>query len=182
MPATEPPPPLIAAQIRAARALLDWPQAKLAQRAGLSLSTIRDYESERRGGVIGGLKAIRETLENAGITFLPGEPAVGPGVRLKPRRPNVLRVPTKLAEGDALVFRVEWRGRTAHVVVPPHILEDLAEMETTPSETQALAIFHKHRGQLLDAAATAIDSNRVTPDRRVYLEHEDFQRFSTKRT
>ena len=37
------------AQIRGARALLDWSQNQLAKATGISLTTIRDYEKERRG-------------------------------------------------------------------------------------------------------------------------------------
>ena len=36
------------AQCRAARALLDWTQPRLAEAAGLGLSTVVDFEKERR--------------------------------------------------------------------------------------------------------------------------------------
>src|SRR5690349_21698786 len=96
--------PLIPAQIRAGRALINWSQQQLADAAGLSLSSIRDYENERRGGIVGGLGAIKNALENEGIAFLVGDENEGPGVRLSGRFPNVLRRPTSLNEHDALLI------------------------------------------------------------------------------
>ncbi|UVK47727.1 helix-turn-helix domain-containing protein [Mesorhizobium sp. AR07] len=72
-------------QSRAARALLDWPQARLGARSNLSEGTIRDFEKGRRIPSIAKLVALREALETAGVVFLAeGETASGgPGVRLK---------------------------------------------------------------------------------------------------
>jgi transcriptional regulator with XRE-family HTH domain len=57
-------------QSRAARAWLDWSQEELAKLAGVSLSTVRDFEKGRRDPIPNNLKALRETLEKAGIEFL----------------------------------------------------------------------------------------------------------------
>ncbi|UVK57675.1 helix-turn-helix transcriptional regulator (plasmid) [Mesorhizobium sp. AR02] len=72
-------------QSRAARALLDWPQARLGGRSHLSEGTIRDFEKGRRIPPIAKLVALRVALEMAGVVFLAdGETACGgPGVRLK---------------------------------------------------------------------------------------------------
>jgi DNA-binding transcriptional regulator YiaG len=70
-------------QCKAARALLEWTQSELARAADLGLSTVVDFEKQRR--VVSGeaLNAIRRALEQAGIEFLDGN---GPGLRLhKPR-------------------------------------------------------------------------------------------------
>src|SRR5712692_4587751 len=106
-------PPITPSQLRAARALLDWSQEQLAEAANISLSTVRDYEKERRGDivVVGGLKAIRQALENQGVDFLRSAGDFGPGVRLRARMPNVLRWPTKLGRFDSLLIPVEWRGQ-----------------------------------------------------------------------
>jgi transcriptional regulator with XRE-family HTH domain len=56
-------------QSRAARAWLDWSQQDLAEKAGVSLSTIRDFEKGRRIPIRQNLGAIRLTLEQAGIRF-----------------------------------------------------------------------------------------------------------------
>lgn len=64
-------------QIRAARALLGWTQRQLADRAILSINTIRLIE---RGAVdprSGTLQAVRRALEDGGVEFTAGE-----GVRL----------------------------------------------------------------------------------------------------
>ncbi len=73
-----------AAQIRAARALLGWSGAQLAQAAGVSLQTIRRMESELGPGrsSAANVDAVRRALETAGVVFLDGDD--GPGVRLKP--------------------------------------------------------------------------------------------------
>nr|WP_296709008.1 transcriptional regulator [Rhodoblastus sp.] len=70
------------AQCRAARALIDWTQPKLADSAGLGLSTVVDFERSRRPVSEGALAAIRSALEAAGVEFIP-ENGSGAGVRLK---------------------------------------------------------------------------------------------------
>jgi len=68
-----------AVQIRAGRALLGWSQAILADKASLSLPTIKRTESADSvsSETIG---AIREALESGGVEFVEG---VSPGVRLR---------------------------------------------------------------------------------------------------
>lgn len=77
-----------AAQIRAARALLGWSGAQLAQAAGVSLQTIRRMESDLGPGrsSAANVDSVRRALEAAGVLFLEGDDAgtAGPGVRLKP--------------------------------------------------------------------------------------------------
>jgi transcriptional regulator with XRE-family HTH domain len=73
------------AQCRAARALLDWTQPDLARAAGLGISTVIDYERERRQVSEASASAIKFALEQQGIKFTNGN---RPGVRLhKARRP-----------------------------------------------------------------------------------------------
>jgi len=67
-------------QCRAGRALLDWTQTELAGAAGLGLSTVVDYERERRQVSDGAMAAIRRALEKAGVEFTNGK---RPGVRLR---------------------------------------------------------------------------------------------------
>jgi transcriptional regulator with XRE-family HTH domain len=172
--------PITPSQIRAGRALLDWSQQDLAEAAGVSLSTVRDYEKERRGEieVAGGLKAIRRTLENEGIVFLRSKDDLGPGVRLKAKIPNVLRWPVKLGRFEALFIPVEWRGQEVEVFVPQAVLDDLGQFAQSLPEGAYLRLFEKHRGTILNAAAAAIDAGRVGMDKRVHLTHRDFPELS----
>lgn len=71
-------------QCRAARALMNWTQPQLAEAAGVSPSTLRDFESGKRTPIANNLAAIRAALESAGVTFLEnGDVAPGAGVALK---------------------------------------------------------------------------------------------------
>lgn len=69
-------------QCRAARALLDLTQPKLAEAAGLGLSTVVDFERTRRAVSPDAIQAIRAALEAAGVIFVE-ENGDGPGVRLR---------------------------------------------------------------------------------------------------
>jgi DNA-binding XRE family transcriptional regulator len=72
---------LTAPQCRAARALLDWTQADLAERAAVSAGTVRGFESNRHALHRATAAAIRQALEAAGIRFLEADAAGGEGVR-----------------------------------------------------------------------------------------------------
>lgn len=77
------------AQCRAARALLDLTQSALAEAAGLGLSTVVDFERQRRVVSDEALQAICSALEAAGVQFI-DENGGGLGVRIRkkaqPRR------------------------------------------------------------------------------------------------
>ena len=70
-------------QIKAARALVGWSQADLAQRSGVSDPTIARLESAEGelGGREGTGEKIRRAIENAGVEFI-DENGTGEGVRL----------------------------------------------------------------------------------------------------
>jgi transcriptional regulator with XRE-family HTH domain len=74
-------------QIKAARALLGWSQADLAQRSGVSEPTIARLEAAdgELGGREGTTKKIRNAIEIAGIEFI-HDNGGGPGVRLRKRQ------------------------------------------------------------------------------------------------
>lgn len=61
------------AQCRAARALLDWTQPRLATAANLGLSTVVDFEKDRRAVSDDSLAAIRTALEAAGVELINDE-------------------------------------------------------------------------------------------------------------
>jgi ribosome-binding protein aMBF1 (putative translation factor) len=78
---------LTAAQVRAARALLDWSQKVLAEKSKLSVPTIKRMEGAMgpERSTEANVEAVRRALEGAGVIFL--EPKSnkdgGAGVRLK---------------------------------------------------------------------------------------------------
>lgn len=57
------------AQIRAARAMLDWSGPELAERAGISFSTLRRMEKAVESVQIDNVSKVRNTLVENGITF-----------------------------------------------------------------------------------------------------------------
>ncbi len=73
---------LLPEQCRAARGLLDWTQEQLAARAGVSRSTVRDFEQHRHVLHRTTENLLIATLHDAGVMLLPpGEN--GPGVRIR---------------------------------------------------------------------------------------------------
>lgn len=74
------------AQFRAARALLDWSQDRLAAEAEIARATVGDFERGARQPIRLSLKAMRRTLEEAGIAFLWTEDG-GEGVLLRRAAP-----------------------------------------------------------------------------------------------
>jgi DNA-binding XRE family transcriptional regulator len=75
------------AQCRAARSLLGMTQSQLADTAVLGLSTVVDFEKERRRVSEEAVERIRLALENAGIEFLFGNGG-GVGLRLRRLQPS----------------------------------------------------------------------------------------------
>lgn len=76
---------LTSEQIRAARALLDWSQAVLAEKTKLSVLTIRRMEGERgpERSTEANVEAVRRALEKGGVIFTGKDAHGGAGVRLK---------------------------------------------------------------------------------------------------
>jgi DNA-binding XRE family transcriptional regulator len=74
-------------QCRAGRALLDMTQTELASLAEIGLSTVVDFEKERRQVSARAVEAIQKALNQAGIEFI-DENGGGPGVRLRKRQPK----------------------------------------------------------------------------------------------
>ena len=70
-------------QCRAARALLNWSQSDLAKASGHGQATIADFERGKRQPHPSNRASLRETLETAGVEFLPETKSKGIGVRLK---------------------------------------------------------------------------------------------------
>ena len=74
---------ITSAQIRSARALLDWSRQTLSEKSGVGISALMRLESADGipGGNIKTFEAVQNAFEKAGIQFI-GTPDDGPGVRL----------------------------------------------------------------------------------------------------
>ena len=73
---------LTSAQCRAARALLDWSQQKLADASRVGNATIRNFESSKTAPQNATLEVLQRAFEDAGVIFI-DENGEGPGVRLR---------------------------------------------------------------------------------------------------
>ncbi len=75
---------LISSQIRSARALIRWSAQNLADESGVSWKTIQRMEAANGvpSATAKNLKAIQDTLEDAGVIFIDADDD-GPGVRLR---------------------------------------------------------------------------------------------------
>jgi transcriptional regulator with XRE-family HTH domain len=75
-------------QCRAARGLLDWSQADLAEKAGVGIVTVRQFEAGGHDPRRATLDVIRRAFESAGVEFI-DENGGGPGVRLRKRTQKI---------------------------------------------------------------------------------------------
>ncbi len=77
---------MTSAQMRAARAMLNWSQAKLAEEAGISVETVKRLE--RMTGALDAtkvatLEAIKKALGAGGVEFTNGDE---PGVKMRAKK------------------------------------------------------------------------------------------------
>jgi transcriptional regulator with XRE-family HTH domain len=75
-------------QARAARGLLKWSQRQLAKESGVGLSTVADFENDKREPWPDNLAAIRRALEDAGVELISAKGGKGVGVRLREEVPK----------------------------------------------------------------------------------------------
>ena len=79
--------PVTSAQVRMARAALNWTVRDLAEAANLHRNTISNIETGKYGGDEATLNAITTVLKRAGVEFI-DENGGGPGVRLRKKPPQ----------------------------------------------------------------------------------------------
>lgn len=77
-------------QCRAARGLLGWNQQELAQKAGVGIVTVHQFETGLSKPRRATLDVIKRALESAAVEFI-DENGGGPGVRLRKRQPKNLK-------------------------------------------------------------------------------------------
>jgi transcriptional regulator with XRE-family HTH domain len=76
---------ITAEQCRAARGLLDWSQAELADKAAVGIVTVRQFEAGLHEPRRATLDVIKRAFESAGVEFI-DQNGGGPGLRLKKRQ------------------------------------------------------------------------------------------------
>ena len=78
---------LTPAQLRAARALLNWSREDLAAKSGNAAETVKGFELRGTDPKLSTLNAWQRALELAGVVFIDPNPMggdeLGPGVRLR---------------------------------------------------------------------------------------------------
>jgi len=78
-------------QSRAARAWLGWSQVELAKRAGVSLSTVQDFERGQRTPIANNIAAMRRVIEAAGMQLLFDKNGAAAGIIRKDADPDLSR-------------------------------------------------------------------------------------------
>ena len=146
---------IIPAQIRAARALLDWSQEELANAAGVALTSVRDLEAQRRAADSGTAGSVMRALENGGVDFVAGTSTSGPGVHLVAKRPNLVKRPTVMMRWEGMPVDVEFKGKTFTAFISREALEDLGRLKGTEPPEAFLKVFDKHQGSILDGIRAA---------------------------
>ncbi|MBP2312617.1 helix-turn-helix domain-containing protein [Azospirillum soli] len=77
-----------AAQCRAARAWLNITQEELAQRAGVGVSTVRDFERSLRSPIRQNLGALERAFAEMGVTLLKDDADKAVGIRIDDGAPG----------------------------------------------------------------------------------------------
>lgn len=167
-------------QCRAARAWLNWSQDDLAQEARVALSTIRDFEGEKRQPITNNIEAMRLAFEKAGIVF-ESNPLGPSGIKYEGR---IREADTYIPVLELLVSQKDGFMRTADLIIELEIKlqprgED-AEILKSRSDTKFSQIVRNiisHRGSstnLIGRGWAEYDDRkrglRVTEEGRRYLE------------
>jgi transcriptional regulator with XRE-family HTH domain len=71
------------AQLRAARALLDWSRQDLADASGTARETVQHFEARGGNPKRSTMLLWERALKKAGVVFIDGTETEGPGVRLR---------------------------------------------------------------------------------------------------
>ena len=79
-------PMLTPRQCRAARALLGWSRATLAEKSGVPNPTLEKFEAEITSPMLVTVSKLRRAMERAGVIFIDPDSEAGPGARLRDGR------------------------------------------------------------------------------------------------
>jgi transcriptional regulator with XRE-family HTH domain len=158
--------PISPSQCRAARALLNWSQDELAERAGVAKKTIADLERDARYATGRTSNALQETLEASGVVFIPANGG-GPGVRLSMALPRLVRR-DDIPDMDHVVFRFEHKNKPYTATVSYAAVATLAT-------GHPLKVFDKYQQQVLRTAATLADRGRIGADDMIRISASDLK-------
>jgi transcriptional regulator with XRE-family HTH domain len=155
-----------AAQCRAARALLDWSQDKLAESALVARATIVDFERIQRTPMRQNLASLESCFEAAGIAFI-GEEDGGAGVRF--REVHLEYIDTLRPDRvDGVNLPVSYRGSRYLIVIPRATSEDIDRTNHRTIEEQKLSVQRKLH-VYLTAAEHALDRGDVFEGNRIVM-------------
>jgi len=163
------------AQIRAARALLDWSQDHLAGAAEVSPGSLRALEAGKRPIDSDVARSVQRTLESQGITFVPSDAYAGPGVRWTwHHRPTLARMPSLVTQWEGVPFEIEWQGKVLTAFVSREALMDLGRLSGPASDAQLLAVFEQRQADILNTAAGLIaDTTQYDREGRLHIRSAD---------
>lgn len=125
------------AQIRGARGILNWSQSDLAERTGISATSIGSIENGQTSPRASTMTQIRRAFESSGIEFLPGS-----GIRLKNESIEILEGPDSIDDllddiygtlsttgGEVMIYGLEEKtdpGTEEHRKIKKHLDRILA--------------------------------------------------------
>jgi DNA-binding XRE family transcriptional regulator len=165
--------PISAAQCRAARALLDWNQDKLAESAHVGRATIADFERGIRLELMRqNMISIVSTLEAAGVEFLPEtQDGAGAGVRLRKVELQFSKEGRMLDGG--ILFALKFKGASHQLFVPREVLDDLGQL-VGGKDGDRVRVASEYLGLIMRAAELKLARLPVQSADRVVLGANDF--------
>jgi transcriptional regulator with XRE-family HTH domain len=162
-----------ASTCRAARGLLDWTQAELAQAAQVSLSALKNFEAGRSFPATETLRALQRALEAAEVEFLPDG-----AVRLRPD--PITFGADYLVDGDRFRLLASRRDREIVVDISRETLEDAARL-VGASRAVRHASFAAQRAEF-QACAEDLLRSQAPEVRRVTIDNETFTDWRWRRS
>lgn len=159
-----------AAQCRAARAMLDWTQEKLAESAQVARPTIADFERNFRAPMRNNLISIMNTFEAAGLSFIPDN-GEGAGVRFRKVELEYIKS-VKDRNGD-IAIPVRYRGQRITLIAPREIIHDMDRTNYASPKERAQSVTN-HLPKYLVAAEKKVSGMDLSNIDTVILSHNDF--------
>ena len=162
-----------ASTCRAARGLLDWTQAELAEAAQVSLSALKNFEAGRSFPAAETLRALQRALEIAEVEFLRDG-----AVRLRPD--PIIFGADYLVDGDRFRLIASRRNQEIVVDIGREALEDAASL-VGASLTIRHARFEAQRAEF-EACAEDLLRSQAPEVRRVTIDSGTFTDWRRRRS